>query len=693
MKRFVYNKILLFVCAVGLLASLAIAGQRHAVEIKNNQVDMAIDFQSLFDLAQMTGTDFGETLRMFKEAGITSLAIYDTKFERLNTEGKVFAVSGGELIQNYSGGSMTGEVWRQAVEAGVIDANKVYVIGRDLKTYEEVKADLFVRFGKERVRPISIGEMEILEVKDRFETFLKTPIGLPTEEMEIAKNAGFTIIARPTNFEKCTPEEVRHVFDKLKNYPVSAIVFDGNEILGAPNHIDVTADEMRKQQMIFGVIENVSQLQFYRQTGLEELAKEIGYDRIARLYAIPRDEQPKLLIDTAVNRWATTDHERNIRINLFRVYEKHAPGMTLLETNLKYIRDTADKLKANGYTFGKPGTFENYYPARFLRALVVIGVAAAVILYISLISRRINRNRRLQITLFALLAILFAVPVLIGGGGKVRLVAALLSANLFPALAIIRLLDQLRFIRLKARWAGRRKNSEEPGLSIAGIIWLSAGALFVTSAISMAGAAYLSGALSDIKYFLEFEIFRGIKLTFVLPLVLVAVAFLQRFNVTDEERANISAMWQWKKILHRTITVKSLMAALIVIAAFVVLLARSGHTAGMPVSGLEIKLRATLEHLFYARPRTKEILFGHPAFVLAVAAFLKKFPKMICFVLVLAATIGQSSMVETFAHMRTPIFMSFMRGIDGVIPGAIIGAILILFIHFCSKLKDVNFLR
>ena len=48
-------------------------------------------------------------------------------------------------------------------------------------------------------------------------------------------------------------------------------------------------------------------------------------------------------------------------------------------------------------------------------------------------------------------------------------------------------------------------------------------------------------------------------------------------------------------------------------------------------------------------------------------------------------------MVETFAHMRTPIFMSFMRGVDGVIPGAIIGAILILFLQFFDRFKGEKF--
>ena len=71
--------------------------------------------------------------------------------------------------------------------------------------------------------------------------------------------------------------------------------------------------------------------------------------------------------------------------------------------------------------------------------------------------------------------------------------------------------------------------------------------------------------------------------------------------------------------------------------------------------------------------------------MLAVAAFLKKFPKKILLFLTLVATIGQSSMVETFAHVHTPIFVSFMRGIDGLVPGAAFGAIAILIFYFVTK--------
>ena len=108
--------------------------------------------------------------------------------------------------------------------------------------------------------------------------------------------------------------------------------------------------------------------------------------------------------------------------------------------------------------------------------------------------------------------------------------------------------------------------------------------------------------------------------------------------------------------------------------AGVVFVARSGHTSGIPVSQTELRFRAFLEQAFYARPRTKELLIGHPAFMLAAMAFWRKWPTMIFFALVLVATIGQGSMVETFAHMRTPVYMSFMRGIGGIVMGAGIGA-------------------
>ena len=693
MKKFFYNRILLIAILIGLTASLVIAWQRHEVEIKNQQIDIAVDYESLWNIAERDGLNFSDVLINAKEAGITSLAIYETTYEKLTRRGKVIAIAGSEIVGNYYNGSLSNDNWRQLVADGAIDANKVYIIGHDLAAYVETKDDLIRRIGADRVNIINVGDSEVLEVKAQYSPFMTMKIGFLTEELETAKNFGFTILARPSNYMNCSAEDIHAVFNRLDGYPISEMVFDGPEVLGATKEIKTTIEEIGRRNIIFGLIEDPTQLQFYKQTGMDQLAKGLGYDRVARLYAIPKDEQPKLQMNVAVNRWSSTDHERNIRINLLRIYEKPLQGMTLYETNMKYFRNTTELLKAKGFTLGKASTFEDYYPSVMLRALVMIGTAAAIILYLSLISKWLNANFKIQLISFGVLALLMAIPVLMGAGNKVRLIAALASANLFPVLAVIWQLDRIRFIKLREHLKLRKiKDSERPMMikeptPLRQIILMAVIALIITGLMSMAGAAYLSGALSDVEYFLEIQIFRGIKLTFVLPLILVSIAFLQRFNVIDESTnlKNIDVVSQIKKILDMPIKVKTFIIFLIAALAFVVLIARSGHTAGMPVSNAEIQFRSFLENLFYARPRSKELLIGHPAFMLAIMAYFKRWKMMIFFGLVVVATLGQSSMVETFAHMRTPIFMSFMRGVDGLLVGSLLGIISMIAIHFYSK--------
>ena len=192
--------------------------------------------------------------------------------------------------------------------------------------------------------------------------------------------------------------------------------------------------------------------------------------------------------------------------------------------------------------------------------------------------------------------------------------------------------------------------------------------------------------MAGTEYLLEVNIFRGIKLTFLMPIVLVAIGFLQRFDVFDGKMDDTEGfLEQFKKMLDTPVKVKTLLGLFLVLVAGVVFVARSGHTMGMPVSATELKFRAFLEQAMYARPRTKEFMIGHPAFLLAVMAWFRKWPTMVLFVLVLVATIGQGSMVETFAHMRSPVFMSFARGIGGLVLGAGVGAVCMIFVDLWIK--------
>lgn len=670
MKVFKYNRWLILLVVIGLMAALAIGFQRHGVEQQNRQVDMAIDYEGLLELADREGLPAEDVLRQAKEAGITSLAVYETTFKKFNENGKATAIAGSQLLADYHSGRLADPLWQNLIAAGKIKGNEVYVVGHDAQTWKELKEDLPRRLGNDRVELFTVGTEEVMAVKAHYESFLKMNIGMPTDELKAVNDAGFYVLARPSNYDECTPEDVKAVFDRLDGYKISEVVFSGKQVLGAPKSLQTTIDEMKDHNLTFGLIEATTQLQFFKQTGMEEVAKGLGYDKVARLYSVPKDEQPKLKIDAIVERWSNTDEERNIRIDLMRIYDTPSPNMTLLETNMKYFRDTHDKLVAHGYTIGPAATFPSFYPSKMLRALVMVGVAAAVVLYLTLVIPWLNARQKYAYLLFAVLALAAAVPMIMGNGTKIRVLAALASANVFPALAVIFQLDRIRAFKEKAKMA-------LPRLIVTAVL-----ALFVTGAMSYVGAAYLSGSLADTEYLLEFQIFRGIKLTFVLPLILVGIAFLQRFDIFDGKMDDTDGVLnQLKKILDMPVRVKTLLVLFFVLVAGVIFVARSGHTSGMPVAQSELRFRAFLEQAFYARPRTKELLIGHPAFMLAAMAVLRKWPTMVFFALVLVATIGQGSMVETFAHMRTPIYMSFMRGIGGIVMGAGIGAVAMVLVE------------
>ena len=661
MHNFKYNKIFIIMIIVGLISALMIDFQRHQVEERNNTVELAIDYEGLLRLSEMTGTPIDEVFRQAKESGITSLAVYETTFKKLNANGKTTAVSGSSLLTNYYSGAMVDPEWRALVENGTVKGSMIYITGHDAQTFKEVTEDLYRRLGHDRVRELTVGGKTVLEVNDYYEEFLKANIGMPTDEMKLVNEAGFYVMARPSNYAKCSKDDVDAVFKRLEGIKVSNMTFSGKECLGSPDEVNYVVEKLQERDITLGMIEGVTQLQFYPQNGLLEIAKAMDY-KAARLYGIGPDEMAKMQIQQAVDRWSNTDPERNIRIDLLRIFEKPQGNMTLLETNMKYFSETRDMLERSGYKIGPAGTFEPFYPSSLLRAVVMMGVAAAIVLYLSLIAPSVKEKYLYM--LLAVLVIGMAGPVLMGHGNKIRVIASLASANFFPAIAVIWQLDRIRAAKADVK------------ASLLKIIPTAMLALFASGIISYAGAAYLSASLADTEYLLEVNIFRGIKLTFVLPLVLVAIAFLQRFDIFDGKMDDTDGVInQLKKILDMPVKIKTLLGLGFVLIAGIVFVARSGHTSGMPVAGAELKFRAFLEHLMWARPRSKELLIGHPGFMLAALAWWRQWPTMILFVLVIVATIGQGSMVETFAHMRTPIYMSFVRGLGGIGLGAIIGAV------------------
>ena len=115
-------------------------------------------------------------------------------------------------------------------------------------------------------------------------------------------------------------------------------------------------------------------------------------------------------------------------------------------------------------------------------------------------------------------------------------------------------------------------------------------------------------------------------------------------------------------------------------AVMYVFIGRTGHSWAVPIPEWELSMRYWLEENLYVRPREKEFLVGHIAFFLMVMGVHKSWPRFMQLLMTLGAVIGQTTLVETFCHMRTPFMMSMARGGIGLGLGIILGALAVFVI-------------
>lgn len=172
----------------------------------------------------------------------------------------------------------------------------------------------------------------------------------------------------------------------------------------------------------------------------------------------------------------------------------------------------------------------------------------------------------------------------------------------------------------------------------------------------------------DPRIILGVEAFRGIKAQLLAPLVF-SLIFL--FGKDD-----------WAVLLRQPIRLKHAVYIFIGVVIFIgVYLMRSGNFPVLPVSGVERHFRDILDQLFMARPRFKEVLFGHPLMILSLYLLNKgngnpRRGKALM-VFLWAGLVGQISIINSFLHFHTPWSLSFLREINGIWIGGIVGALLV----------------
>lgn len=651
-------KVLAVLVLIGAMAGGLISWQRYQVEEKASTVEMVYDYRNIVESAAVERIKEDDLFSLYKKSGVTSVAVYDETLEHLANHGFIQVYRGYELQAKAGDTSLTGDkIYIQPVDTA---DGKAY--------FEELQDHMKILYGED-CKVLTIGNTETLEIAGVYEKMITAPLGIFENTVKKAAAHDFYVVLRPSNVPHVSKEFI-DTFLKAADASdkVSAVIFQGKEVLGYKEHAACVSKGLNERHIPIVLIEAQSQLGFEPQAGLLDMTNGSDY-QVVRLYAMSKDELIKLGQKEAAARFYISDIERNIRMNLFPSYKFATDGKTLSETNAAYIADVTSRLENHGFSVGKASVIDAYFPMMPLRALAMAGAVSLVVMTLLLLLPGLSKWIY-GIEVLALAAAEGGYWVL-----HMNLVLQLLALGAAVCTPVI-------VMTLFLNYCLKRKDKAFADVGWGRLFLESAGLLWGCGILSLAGALFVSGLLSDIRFFLEMQYFRGVKVTFVLPLALISFVYIQHFpffgKVVASDKDFVSFV---KKFCHIQIKLGLLIGLGLLAMVGFVFVGRSGNN-GAPVPQFEIALRRFLEDVMYARPREKEFLFGHPAMLVAMAALYRKWPQILHYFLIVAVTIGQGSMVETFAHMRSPFILSFIRGLDGLAAGTLsmVGALIAVMI-------------
>jgi hypothetical protein len=192
--------------------------------------------------------------------------------------------------------------------------------------------------------------------------------------------------------------------------------------------------------------------------------------------------------------------------------------------------------------------------------------------------------------------------------------------------------------------------------------------------------------LSSTDYMLELGIFRGVKAAQLIPLAFFCLLFLSYYGLFQKSRErNTLDIRDLGSILRWTMPIWAILLVAVIGGAGYYYIARTGHETTVTVSTLELVMRDTLENHLLARPRTKEFLVAFPCIMLAVYAAARRLP-FFTGLFGLVGTIGLTSVCNTFMHIRTPLYLGFIRTALALLFGIVVGIVYMVLFELCLRL-------
>lgn len=651
--------ILIFFIMVALVIAGIISFHRSKLESDFKQVELVMSLNELRELCYQEGYDEIELLAKIKTSGITSIAIHEDSMESLALAGKILYFSDKELNKlNFFLKSI------DLFEKFQPSPGEAYIIFEDKNDYLRIKDNLQRQLGENLVRDLSLIPYKGLKVKGSEKKLADLGLGFSEEDIELVRNLGFQIILRLKNFPQINQEDIDFKLNETDRAgKISKIIFEGDIVLGYPlrENLIFTAELLKTKGYPFGIIE------FAGQKGIETIAQSAS-ELAVRVHSITKEEMEIIPKQKAIDRWIRAANERKVRLFYIKPFMKS--NSDLLEENLSYIKTIREDLKTNGYTTGKASLFTSYQEPKILTLLLILGVISGGLILL----KNVFNFKKYQAYSLLFLGILFSV-LLLFINQEIFLIKlmALLAALIFPTLAIIS--NEKYFLGGNNHKSEEIKDFSKHNSSFNQMIREVLPGFFKIILITLSGAMLIAALLSNNKFMLGIEQFSGIKISYLIPLLLVLAIMWLRVN-----KGKLMILENIKKpILIEHVIIMFFFAVFLVIY-----ISRSGNFSFLPVLSIEEKIRIFLEKTLIARPRNKEFLIGYPALLLAMSMnFLRV--KEFKIPVIIIGTIGPVTLINTFCHIHTPFLFSMLRTFNGVWLGLVLGLFVITIFYYLVK--------
>ena len=660
--------ILIFFIIIALVVAGIITFHRSSLESNFKQVELVMSLNELRELSYQEGYDEIKLLAKIKNSGINSIAIHEDTLENLVFSGKILYFSDKELNKlNFFLKSI------DPFKKFQPSPGEAYIIFNNKDDYLRIKENLQRQLGEDLVRDLGFLPYIGLKVKGSEEKLADLGLGFSEEDIELVRNLGFQVVLRFRNFPQINKEDIEFKFKESdKAGKLSGIIFEGETVLGYPSkeNLIFTAKLLKAKEYPFGIIE------FAGQKGIETVAHQAS-ELAVRVHSITKEEMEIISKQKATERWIRAAKERKVRIFYIKPFMKS--NSNLIEDNVSYIRTIKEELKASGFNTGRASILSTLYqePKIFILLLILGVISGGLILL-----KNIFNLRKYQEYLLLFLGILFSL-LLLFLNREIFLIKlmALLAALIFPTLAII---DNQRYFlgnnNPKLKDTHDFSGNNHSFIQMVKEVLIG---FFRIILITLSGALLIAALLSNNKFMLGIEQFSGIKISYLVPLLLVLAIMWLKVN-----KGKLMILENIKKpILIEHVIIMVFFAVFLVIY-----ISRSGNFSFLPVLSIEEKIRIFLEKTLIARPRNKEFLIGYPALLLAMSMnFLKikefKIP------IIIIGTIGPVTLINTFCHIHTPFLFSMLRTFNGVWLGLALGLIIITIFYYLVKIfrKRINY--